>query len=307
MSIHTLLGEIAIEALGRTYIHEHILTNPPPHPLRMDPDFKLDDSEKITQELILFHEAGGQSLMDCTALDYGRDIKGMLEIAKRVPVNILALTGFNRGDYMSWVKDAPVEKLEELILRDIQEGMDGTKVKAAVIKIGTCYNVVLDCEYRIMEAAGRAHRKTKRSIITHTTLGTMGLEQIRVLDRAGVDPHCVALSHLDQNLDFYYLRRIAKSGAYIEFDGPSKVKYAPDSARIEMLKRLCDAGYEDQLLISGDMGRKSYLTSYGGGPGFRYLLGEFVPRLLDEGFTQNIVDKFFVHNPANFLCAGDNL
>ena len=68
-----------------------------------------------------------------------------------------------------------------------------------------------------------------------------------------------------------------------------------------MLKKLCDAGFEDQILISGDMGRKTYLSAYGGGPGFSFLLEKFLPRLLNEGFSQKLVDKFFKVNPANYL------
>lgn len=299
--IPTLTGLIDAKQLGVIYIHEHVLTNPPPSRMRIDPDYKLDDSDKIVEELMLFHSYGGNTLVDCTAIDYGRDVAAMREVAKRVPVNLLAITGFNRGDYEEWVATGEVKQFAELMMKDIEEGMDGTDVKAALIKIGTSYNHILPVEYKIIEAAGIAYRNTGTPIITHTTLGTMGIEQVKALEKAGVDPNNIALSHLDQNLDFYYLSEIARTGAYIEFDGPSKVKYAPDSARIEMLKRLCDAGFEDRILISGDMGRRSYLTAYGGGPGFGFLLGKFVPRLLAEGFTQETVDKFFKTNPARFL------
>lgn len=303
VKVSTLTGEIDPAQLGKIYLHEHVLTDPPLSRMSLDPDYKLDSIEKIVAELNLFYEAGGRSLMDCTALDYGRDARRMLEVARRVKVNILALTGFNRGDYVDWVRNGDEALFEQLMLKDIEEGMDGTACKPAAIKIGTGYNNILPSEFKMIKAAGRAHQQSNLPILTHTTLGTMGFDQVRLLEKAGVDPNRVALSHLDQNLDFYYLNQIASAGAYIEFDGPSKVKYAPDSARVEMLSRLCEAGHEDRLLISGDMGRQSYLTSYGGGPGFGFLLNRFAPRLLDEGFTQTLVDKFFIHNPARFLSA----
>ena len=303
VKIATLTGEIDPAQLGKIYLHEHVLTDPPPSRMNLDPDYRLDSIEKIVAELNLFYEAGGRSLMDCTALDYGRDAGRMLEVARQVKVNILAVTGFNRGDYVDWVRNGDEGLFEDLIMKDIEEGMDGTACKPAVIKIGTGYNNILPSEFKMIRAAGRAHQKSGLPVITHTTLGTMGLDQVKLLEKAGVDPDCVALSHLDQNLDFYYLNQIASAGAYIEFDGPSKVKYAPDSARVKMLARLCEAGHEERILISGDMGRQSYLTSYGGGPGFGFLLNRFVPRLLDEGFTQALVDKFFIHNPARYLSA----
>ena len=82
--IATLTGEIAPDQLGKIYIHENVLTDPPPSRMRLDPDYKLDSIEKIVAELNLFYAAGGRSLMDCTALDYGRDAKRMLEVARQV-------------------------------------------------------------------------------------------------------------------------------------------------------------------------------------------------------------------------------
>lgn len=303
--VQTLLGPVPPEELGQTYVHEHLLTRPPLWRIKEDPDYVLDSQDKILVELGLFRAAGGRSLVDCTAIDYGRDAAAFLAVAKRTDVHLVALTGFNRGDYgEAWIRDSSVEQLTDLILQDLQEGMDGTTARAGLIKFGTSYNVILPVEERFIQAAARAQRATGSPVITHTTRGTMGLEQIDRFAAAGGDAHHLALSHLDQNLDFWYLRRIAERGAYILFDGPSKIKYAPDEARVAMLKRLVEAGFEDQILISGDMGRRSYLKGYGGGPGFEYLLQQFAPRLQAEGFTADLVGKFFSTNPQRFLTVG---
>lgn len=300
--IQTVLGPISPEELGTTYVHEHILTRPPLWRIKEDPDFLLDSKEKILEELRLFRNAGGRSIVDCTAIDYGRNARDLLEVAQQTDIHIIAITGFNRGDYgEQWIQELSVEEMAELMIKDLMEGMDGTTAKAGVIKFGTSYNVVLPIEERFIQAAARAQQATGAPVITHTTRGTLGIEQITLFERAGGDVTRMALSHLDQNLDFWYLRQIAKRGAYILFDGPSKVKYAPDEARVTMLKRLVDAGFEDRILISGDMGRRSYLKAYGGGPGFEYLLKQFVPRLLEEGFTPALVKKFFEENPRRLL------
>jgi phosphotriesterase-related protein len=95
--------------------------------------------------------------------------------------------------------------------------------------------------------------------------------------------------------------QLAKRGAYVQFDGPGKVKYYPDSTRVALIENLLEHGYVEQLLISGDMGRQSYLHAYGGGPGFRYILTKFIPRLRDEGIDQKAIDTIFVENPARWL------
>ena len=43
--------------------------------------------------------SGAALLVDATARDYGRDARALLAIAERTSVNIVAVTGWNRGDY----------------------------------------------------------------------------------------------------------------------------------------------------------------------------------------------------------------
>lgn len=302
IKIETMLGQIDASEVGTINAHDHILTHPPYSRMKIDTDYEMPSKEAAVKELKMFAAAGGNTLIDCTALDYGRDAKGMIEIAKQVPeVNICAITGFNRGDYADWVLEGTAEQFAELMIHDIEVGMDGTEAKAAAIKFGTNNFYIIPSEYAAIKATGVAHRKTGKPVITHTTVGTMGLEQLELLEKEQVDPKDVALSHLDRNLDFLYLSDIAHRGAYIVFDGISKVKYTPDSAKIDMLKRLCDAGFENNIIIAGDNGRKSYLKAYGGGPGFEYLLLKIMPRLLREGFTQQVVDKLFKSNPTRWI------
>jgi len=49
------------------------------------------------------------------------------------------------------------------------------------------------------------------------------------------------------------------------------------------------------------MGRKSYLKSYGGGPGFEYIISKFTQRLIAENFSEKMIQKIFVENPAEWL------
>lgn len=226
----------------------------------------------------------------------------MLDIAEQVPeMNILGVTGWNRGNYAEWTARCTKEEMVALMLRDIEEGMDGTNAKPALIKIGTDYNKILPIEQTIMEAAGTVHKLTGTPIITHTHLGTMCLEQVETLSANGVDPNLIAISHMDHNLDFYYLSRLMKGGSYALFCAIGQTKYCTDERRIEMIQRICDAGLEDRLLISGDFGRASYIKAMGGGPGFAWIIKKFVARLREEGFPPNFIDKVFRDNPARLL------
>jgi phosphotriesterase-related protein len=300
--IQTVLGPIDPSNAGFTYAHEHILTRPPLWRMREDPDYVLDSIPKILIELELFYQTGGRTLVDATAIDYGRDARDLLLVAAKTPVHIVAITGFNRGDYADDVlAEMSVEEITDLCVKDIQEGMDDTDARAGIVKTGTSYGFIRPIEERYTRAAGRTHKKTGCPIITHTTLGTMAHEQLDILEQEGADLRKVGIAHLDQNLDFGYLESIADRGASVMFDGPSKMKYATDEQRILMLNRLLDTGHGERIMISGDMGRRSYLKGYGGGPGFEYIIKKFIPRLKTYGWDDDLVKQVFVTNPSQWL------
>ena len=113
-----------------------------------------------------------------------------------------------------------------------------------------------------------------------------------------VDVYMPAATQNDVNME--WAKKIAESGAYLIYDGPGKVKYYPDSVRVDLLRRLVDAGFENQIMLSNDMGKKSHHQSYGYGPGWGFIKQKFIPRLLDEGFSEEVVHKFMYENPARF-------
>ena len=300
--IRTILGDIERTHAGFTYAHEHILTRPPVWRIREDPDYVLDSIPNILTELDLFYKAGGRTIVDATAIDYGRDARDLIEVAKQTAVQIIAITGFNRGDYADdTIQAMSIEEMTEHCIADIREGMDGTSACAGIVKAGTSYGFIRPIEDRYIRAAARTHKETGCPIITHTTLGTMAYEQLNILEEESADLEKIGIAHLDQNLDFGYLKSIANRGATVMFDGPAKIKYAPDEQRILMLNRLIDAGHAERIMISGDMGRRSYLKGYGGGPGFEYILTKFIPRLREHGWDETLVNQIFVINPGKWL------
>jgi phosphotriesterase-related protein len=174
-------------------------------------------------------------------------------------------------------------------------------MRAGVIKAGTSLNEITEVEDRVLRAAAIAHKETGAPISTHTDKGTMALEQLATLREEGVPSERVIVGHLDFALDEDYLLRVLDTGAFVSFDQVSKEKYAPDAERAAVLKQLADAGYLDRLLISGDLARKSYWLSYGGGPGFRYLVESFPVALMEAGFSATEVRHILVDNPQMAL------
>ena len=305
-TVMTIRGEISGEDLGVVDYHEHLYFEAPPWLLREDSDFRLNNVDKSARELRLWTQAGGKTIIEMSAIDFGRNIQGTKRVADLVPeANVIVITGFNKPyfcDQSVWRSDE--SDLVRYCIQDIVEGIDGTNLKAGIMKGGTGYNTFNDYDQKLMRIAAKVQKETDVPVITHTEAGTMGFEQIEYLSKHGVEPHRVCLSHLDRNPDFWEHRRIAQTGAYLGYDCPGKVKYGPDELRINVLKRLIDAGFGQQILLGNDLGRPSYWRNYGGGPGLDFVLTQFIPRLLSEGVDQQNIDDILIHNPRRFL-AGD--
>jgi len=302
--IQTILGRLKPEDIGITLSHEHVIVIPPKRIYEKDPITALDDVEKSSEELRLFYEAGGKTIIEMTTLDLGRDIKKLIEVNKRIPVNIVETTGFygNTVDF-PWIEEADVEELTEIIVRDIKEGIDGTEAKAGVIKFATSYNVIKPVERKIISAAANAHIETGTPIATHTEHGTMALEQIELLKELGVEPERVVIGHMDRNPDLWLHKEVAKTGAFLSYDKIAKTAYYPVSVQVKLIVKMFKSGFGDHILVSGDYANKKYQISYGGGPGFVYFLKKFIPRLKVELKEyrldpEEVIRKIFIENPS---------
>lgn len=138
----------------------------------------------------------------------------------------------------------------------------------------------------------------------------MALEQIEILLDEKVDLSHVGLAHLLRNPDPWYLEQIAQSGAFLCMDGLSKVKYFPESVRMEAIATLVEAGFADQILLGGDLARRSDLYAYEGGPGIRFIITKWTDRfksfLVRRGYeiaeAEKLVKKFLVDNPKRYFC-----
>jgi len=306
-AIQTILGPIRPEELGVVDYHEHVYVVPPAWLHRMDPDFALNSVERSAEEVGTWVAAGGRTLLDLTAVDFGRDIRKIREVAERVselhgPVHIVATAGYNRPWYMGrWLHAVAEDDMVRDTVRDLTQGIDGTSMKAGIIKAGSEYNAFNDAARKLFRVAARAFGETGVPIVTHTTGGTMGMEQTEFLVSNGVPAHRIALSHMDRNVDAGEHARIAETGAYLGYDCFGKAKYGPDEALIHLIRTMIDRGHGQRLLIGNDLGRPSYWRAYGGGPGLDYVLTTFVPRLLRSGFQQSELDMLLIDNPRRFL------
>ncbi len=300
MIVRTVLGDIAPERLGATLGHEHVFARPPEDVT--DPDLRLDDEGRAVAELVAFREAGGGAVVDMTTLDYGNDAAALARISAAAGVHVIAATGFNKGRFADRLSAGmTTAEIAAWMTAEVRDGIAGTTARAGVIKASSSLDGPNANERRVFEAAAEAHAATGAPISTHTEKGTWADGQVALLTGLGVPPSSILIGHLDLKPDLPYLRDVAATGVFIGFDQFSKAKYLADSARIDLIARLIDDGHGGQIIISGDLARRSYLLSWGGGPGYRYFLsglpGAFAERGVDAALYRSLVRD----NPRRLL------
>ena len=300
--IRTVLGDIPVSELGVCYPHEHVFGKPPPH--LSAPDFELDDPEVAISELLAFKQAGGSALVDMSTLDYNRDVVALKQVSGKTGIHIIAATGFNKDTFSKEIIDSlSDDDMYALFLKDVTEGIKDTGICAGVLKASSMLNAISDAALRVFETVAAVHGETGVPISTHTQAGTMALEQVALFQKHGINPGSIIIGHLDRKLEKEYIHEVAQTGVFLGIDQISKEKYYPDRDRIKMILSLIEAGFEDQILLSGDLARRSYWPSYGnyGGPGLTYILWRFVPWLRESGVDVHTIHKLIVANPARAL------
>lgn len=312
--VRTMTGDIKPEQMGFTYSHEHIICRPAYWQQRGQEDFLLDDPVKSEEEVASAKAAGVDTIVDATAIDYGRDPQAVHDIAVHTGMQIIGTAGFNKGflwdalmpgkdyTYKEWIDGASVEELTRFVIDEVETGMQGTKVKGGQVKFGTGYNSITPLEVKTIRAGCRAHLATGAPVHSHTEAGTMALEQMKYIKEEGVDLHHVSFGHMDRNPDTYYHLKIAETGAFLCFDGIAKIKYNPESVRIRCILELAKRGYQKQILVSGDTARRSYYRSYTYALGLPYIKEEWTKRLIEEAENaglngRELVEDIFYRNP----------
>lgn len=299
--VRTVTGDVDPDTLGFILPHEHLVNFPPAS--RTDPDYHLNSVENAIEEVKLFQRAGGTALVEMTGWGYGRDAKAVKRIAEATGMPIIVATGLIMESFFpQGVAAYSEDRMAEIFIREIAEGIDDTGIRAGIIKCGTSQGKMTPAEENAIRAAARAHRATGAAISTHTMAGTMALAQVEVLRSEKVDPARIVIGHLDRNsLSYGYFRLLAKQGVYLGIDNIGKTKYYPDSLRIDIIRHLVTEGFASQILLADDNGRRSYFASYGGGPGLDYIPKVFVSLLREAGISDEDVYQMTVINSRTVL------
>jgi phosphotriesterase-related protein len=316
--VHTYRGPVRSEDLGATLIHEHIFVRNPELETNL-PDGEWSRPEAIGQAvrgLTDLHGLGIRTVVDLTVPGLGRDASLVAEVAERVPVNLLASTGWYTPNVLPTffqfhgpgrVVDR-VDPLIELFVGDLTEGIAGTRLRAAMLKVMTGEEGVTPDVARVMVAAAVAHQETGVPITTHSHPASRnGLLQQAFLGERGVPPDRIIIGHSGDSEDLDYLRELMDNGSTIGMDRFGMEHVLPDDRRIHTLLALLEQGYADRIVISHDAAFYSHVTPPSwrtrAAPRWRMdtISRSILPALRNAGVPDDAIDQMLVHNPSRLL------
>jgi phosphotriesterase-related protein len=294
----TVLGPIDPTEMGITHTHEHLLIDAMDH--YGGYDFVNDDEEMAVEEMQNFKRLGGRTICDVTLDEIGRNPQALARIAKAAEINIVMGCGWYREfGYPREVQEKTSNELAEILIREIETGVQDTGIRAGVIgEIGTGRHFIKPAEERVFRAAALAQQRTGLAITTHTTRwGSLALEQIAMLREFGADLTKVIIGHLGDRRGVKHLLPIAEKGVYLEVDNIGYLDYQPECVRADNVAALVKEGYVDRVLLSQDIFSLQHLK-YHGGRGHGYLLEVFLPMLRERDVKDEDIHKMLVINPA---------
>jgi phosphotriesterase-related protein len=258
-------------------------SGPPPPPPGSDPQ---RDVNLMADELRNAQRDGVACIVDAGLEGAGADFNFIREAAQKSGVPIVKGAGFyTQPFYPKEVATMSEEQLTRAIIKQADEYPAG-----AFGEIGS-WDEITAVERKVFRAVGKAHLATNLPIFTHTGIpGKSALEQLDILEDAGVDPRRVAIGHLGNLNDpnVYVHKTLCRRGAYVGFDRQGGGR--GDDQAVPMVMALIEAGFADHLLFSGDAAR-----------GYGRVLTAFVPKLKAAGADDAVLHRITVDNPRRFL------
>ena len=259
--VQTITGVMDSADIGWMLSHEHLVSGMGTME-RTGLYDEVDALRRCNDALQVTYDPQIRTSIDCTPEDLGRQVSAFQSLAQTSPINIVAATGVYRWitlTYHSWSADT----VARFFQRDIEEGIDGTSIRAGIIKIAW------DVEYsstsggsnsmqnqleKCARGAARAAKWSGVPITCHTrAVDRVGIRLLDIFEEEGLDLRAVTIGHTNDSHDLDYVLELARRGANVGLD-----RYAKHLGEEELIRRagialsLIEAGFAEQTSLGHD-------------------------------------------------------
>jgi phosphotriesterase-related protein len=318
-SVETVGGRIDAEEIGLTLIHEHFFSSDEAVSVQW-PHVRDHEHEHAlaleSAEAVKGH--GVKTVVEPTAMLLGRDILALARLASDTGLQLVACTGIYTYDYLpQFLENRSEDFIAELFVHDIEEGIQGTEIKAAFVKCAADQPGVNERIEKIHRAAARASLRTGAPIMAHSRpASSTGPRQVQILLEEGVAPEKIQIAHTGDTDDLDYIERLLDTGVYIGMDRYGLDVLLPTDRRNATVLELLRRGYAERMFLSQDFdipisnGLDWYppemveqFEAAGGVTDWSmtFVFEQVIPALKEGGMTDEQLDTILVANPKLWL------
>jgi phosphotriesterase-related protein len=316
--VQTVQGPVEASELGVVLIHEHLRFRDEAvaveWPARYDEQAEFDAALEAVEAA---RQRGVQTIVDPTAMFGGRDVRFMARVAEQTGVRVIACTGIYSYDYLPhYFENRDVDVLAEHFVADLQNGVQGTDIRAAFLKCAADAPGVTEHVEKIHRAVARASVQTGAPIMAHSmpAAGT-GPRQVEIFEQEGVDLERVQIAHCGDTDDVAYIEGLLQKGVYVGLDRYGLEMFLPIEQRNATAAELLRRGHGERLMISQDFcatidwypeEARPVFESQGAIRNWSMTLvfDEVLPALRDQGVLDDeTFHTVFVENPRRWLTA----
>ncbi len=316
--INTVKGAVDSTSLGVTLMHEHVFVLSP-EIMQNYPEGWGDEDQRVLDAIARLNELkarGVDSIVDLTVIGLGRYIPRIQRVAEQTEINIIVATGvytYNEVPmYFHFQGPGALlggpELMTDMFVRDIEEGIAGTGVRAAILKCATDKQGVTPGVERVLRAVAQAHRRTGVPISTHTHAPTRrGLEQQDIFRQEGVDPSRVIIGHSGDTTDVEYLEELIAAGSYIGMDRFGIDTLLSFEDRVNTVARMCERGHSGMMVLSHDAACFNDWLPERAIPAilpnwhYLHIHNDVIPALKSRGVTDEHMHAMLVENPRRIF------
>jgi phosphotriesterase-related protein len=311
-TVPTLRGDVAVEDLGATLMHEHLFV--------LTADRVLDDPDSLDLDVVVpaavarlqeLYDLGVRTIADPSVIGHGRDIRLWRQVGEQAPVNVIPATGFyTYRDLPFGFRFRSDQELLDYLVRDINEGIGGSRIKAGFLKCAVEHAGFVGDVERVLRACARASLAAGVPITVHTNVHAQnGRDVARVLTEEGVPPASVVIGHSGDSTDLDYLTSLADDGYFLGMDRFGIDMLLPFEDRVATVVELCTRGYAERLVLSHDASCHTdwfphEVIDKGGHWSFTHISNDVLPALRERGVTDAQITTMLVDNPARYFSGG---
>src|SRR5215217_1719196 len=323
--VSTVTGMVEADQLGTTLIHEHLrncdeavrnqwpqaraFKEDPPH--EVGPDRVFDIAVREAKAAV---DLGVKTIGEPTAMFLGRDVEFMRRVSEETGLQVVPCTGIYTYDHLpQFFINRDPDQIAEFFVHDIEQGIQGTDIKAAFIKCAADEAGVNENIEKIHRAAARASVKTGAPIMAHSRpASNTGPRQVEIFLEEGVDPAKIQIAHCGDTDDLGYISGLLDSGVYVGLDRYGIEMYLPADRRNATVLALLERGHVKRMFLSQD-----YVVALDWFPeeqvqqlmeagavkdwSMTLLFDQIIPQLREGGMSDEQLDTMLVDNPRRWL------